>query len=249
MAGQAVKAVAKTAKVYVFPDTNYFLHYIYIQGSEPEDTYFQGLDRQLPDDRIIVSALNFAASISEPVVLITGDTNVRVKARARRLEAPVIPEAWQLSEEQDDLEREVAKLKQQVTALEQREPQLDVTLVIKGKAGGSTAMQRRAVREPTFQEYEQRSRALLAKQPVDPVASFMRMQNRREGLRTAIQEEARWRTYLKNVYDYEDARARSCDLIPKVVNTGATSAEGIAIEIMFPTIFTVGERTDLPSWP
>lgn len=234
------------------PDTDLLFHSklsIHILGSEPDDAYFQGLDRQIPDDRIVASTLNFKAQTSDPVVLISGDTNVRVKARARGLQVPVIPEAWHLSEEPDDLEREVDQLKQQVAALEQREPQLGLTLAAEKGTGGSLIVYRRAVREPTPQEYEQRGRVLISKQPADPVVSYIRMQNQAEESRAAVREQAKWRAYLRDVYAYEDTRSRSCDLIPTVMNNGTTAAEDVAIELIFPDDFIVGERTDLPGLP
>ncbi len=225
--------------------------YVRVESNEAADAYFQGLDRHIPDDRIVAAALSLAAQVSDPVSIVTGDTMVRVKAGARGLPTPKIPEAWRLADEPDETEQELAKLKRQVAALEQREPRLQVALAVKGQAGADAALsvKRRAVREPSPEEVERRASPLAARQPVDSATAFLHLQEPRERLRASIRREAEWSAYVREVYAYEDERARSHILIPTVSNSGTAAARDVSVEIMFPDGFVVREPGGLPRAP
>lgn len=96
-----------------------------IEGREPTEFLADGLDPNVPDDRLIASALMLAAE-GNTVAIYTDDTLLHAKARGRPIQMLFPPESDRLKEEPDPLRKENAKLRRDIESYRARQPRLSI---------------------------------------------------------------------------------------------------------------------------
>ena len=104
--------------------------------AEPGDAVFaqHRLDRHVADDRLLASLLSFdGAAPGDRVLVLTGDSGLRVKARARPIEVAMPDESLESPAEPDDVERELEKTRRELAEFKGAAPDLRLTF-----AGGDT---------------------------------------------------------------------------------------------------------------
>ena len=103
-----------------------FLHFI---GHEPKDFKSHSLSRDIADDNLIASALDYHLqhNLDQPVFIVTDDLGIKIKVAAREsIEIIKLSDEHRLKVEPDKLEAENTKLRQRVALLESRIPKLSV---------------------------------------------------------------------------------------------------------------------------
>ncbi len=104
--------------------------------AEPADALFaeHRLDARTSDDRLLASYVEFRVEHgADRVVILSADSGLSVKARSRRFEILAPADALELSEEPDDVERELEKARRELNELKGAAPDLILRF-----AGGST---------------------------------------------------------------------------------------------------------------
>ena len=95
--------------------------------SQPDPELADSLDYSRPDDQIIGCLNRFAKDHPDlDVRLLTHDTGPMMTARGLGLSVAPIRNEWLLPPENNDEEREVARLKQEIAQLKNAEPQFDI---------------------------------------------------------------------------------------------------------------------------
>jgi hypothetical protein len=100
-------------------------------ATEPGRATFEtnNLQPDVPDDRLLAALIEFRAQLtSGGVVLVTDDTNLRVKARARSVRVTKPDDALRLPDEPDEAERKLAAANRELAALKSAQPELRATL-------------------------------------------------------------------------------------------------------------------------
>ena len=100
-------------------------------ADEPDQALFEGqrLQSDIPDDRLLATLMGFRAGLSTgDVVLVTDDTPLRVKARARNINVKAPDASLALPDEPDETERELAAAKRELAILKNAQPKLRATL-------------------------------------------------------------------------------------------------------------------------
>jgi hypothetical protein len=96
-------------------------------AAEPVDAVFaqHRLDPHINDDRLLASVLSFeGAAPGDRVFVLTGDSGLRVKGRARQIEVAVPDESLELPDEPDDVERDLQKAQRDLAELRNAAPEL-----------------------------------------------------------------------------------------------------------------------------
>ena len=130
------RAIATGEKEYelikeVQPQVKLFLE----SPSRPDPELASSLDYGRPDDEIIGCLHRFAKDHPDFYVrLLTHDTGPMMTARGLGLSVSPIRNEWVLPPENNDEEREVARLRQEVAQLKKAEPQFDIKCIDAGGA-------------------------------------------------------------------------------------------------------------------
>lgn len=128
----------------------------------PDMTEYPDLETSDADDRIIVTAKTLTREVSSPVVLLSDDLNLRVKARVIGLTAPDVaelPVPLMLPDEPTEAEREIRQLKSKLQAYERAQPDLSIVLETSGVEASSHVASYQGIRQPTDAEIKARVRA------------------------------------------------------------------------------------------
>jgi hypothetical protein len=115
--------------------------------TEPPDAVFaqHRLDPHVADDRLLASLLSFdGATAGDRLLVLTGDSGLRVKARARQIEVVAPDDSLKNPAEPDDVERELEKMRRELAEFNAAAPQLSLAFANGDSHGQFTA---RLVRE------------------------------------------------------------------------------------------------------
>lgn len=96
-----------------------------IEGREPTKFLADGLDPNVPDDRLIASALMLVAE-GNSVAIYTDDTLLHAKAQGRPIQMLFPPESDRLKEEPDPLRKENEELRRDIESYRARQPRLSI---------------------------------------------------------------------------------------------------------------------------
>lgn len=188
-----------------------------------------GLDLDRPDDCHVAAVLEFQASENQTVRVVTGDTGMRLAARAHGLIA-LAPSGERLELEPDEAEAEVRKLRSELVRIQSRLP----NLLLRFAEGGSV----RAVRlrdvplEPrhVLEARADRQRSLLRSQnPVNfvQVVDLQQREREIEQLGLLNRKEQRFGVTFR------------LDVV--LQNEGSALADDIHVTLTFPARMTVSE--------
>ena len=111
-------------------------------AAEPADAGFaqHRLDAHVADDRLLASLLSFDCSApGDRVLVLTGDSGLRVKARARQIEVAVPDEALESPAEPDDVERDLERSRRELAEFKSAAPDLRLTFANGESHGHFTA--------------------------------------------------------------------------------------------------------------
>lgn len=90
-----------------------------------------GLNPVIADDAILLEVIQFSEfqDTCGGVSLLTGDVSLAVKAERYKLDCLEVPSHWLLPRESDPRDRELRELREQVAALQERDPRIELSLV------------------------------------------------------------------------------------------------------------------------
>jgi hypothetical protein len=103
-------------------------------NSKVADFTALNLDPNSQDDRLLSSILSFRAENTDlPVILVTADLGLRLKAKYYQIEAICLPDELKLPSELDQSEKRIKELEREVLELKRRTP--DLKLCFSGGSG------------------------------------------------------------------------------------------------------------------
>lgn len=225
---------------------------------EPAPRFFaDGLDPAVPDDRIIASVLERAAS-GQAVAVATDDTTLSLKVRARDIRWIEVPEDCRLKEEPDPLEAENARLRRENRELAHRLPKpvllwtedqenKELTITLGAPEGDPP---------PKPNQMRRLHRPLpLRKGPtsVDPWARFtlgMLTDDEINAHNKALVEfYTRYEQYYAAEMEWRDRSRRVLGLDFTVSNQGTSSANDVTVTVAFPERLTLIDPKKQPPRP
>jgi len=98
-------------------------------SSEPSiDWEKEGLSSQIPDDRIVVSILEQKNNF-ENIILVTSDIGLTLKASNKGIKCISLPDEYRLNIKKDKKQKEIEKLRDKITVLENKLPVLKLKIL------------------------------------------------------------------------------------------------------------------------
>lgn len=214
------------------------------------------LSREIADDHLIASALDWAARTGHPVAVATDDSGLALKLRNRPI-CRIVPDEVARLGDAVDLERaEIADLRRELEREKNRRPRLELQF---GGGGTKTSVEPDEIEPPPAIEQ------IRAEYPEITFDEYMALDDRTNpGVRTYSKEPVDEYNKALNIYygEYEDylarfadwaeleARTVAIDLI--LANLGSSPASNIDIHLSFPKnveIFSEEETDNEPGGP
>lgn len=225
--------------------------------NEPKiDWNASGLDFSIANDRIIATILCQTYQNKEQSILITNDTGLRLKARAKGIKYYRLPEELRLPLVKSEEEKEIIKLKRELEKYRNKIPELSLALftqqgptelikftlqgignfnATEAKARAQTIGKRLAYNEKTPEgiiKFNQPSENEIARYKHD--------------LEVYIKE---YEKFLGDTWKYETFRARTVEITFILLNKGNCPGEDIDVFCHLPDGLEVFEKNDLPEEP
>lgn len=218
-----------------------------------------GLSESSSDDRLLAEVMLLQQETGDAVCLITDDTGLWLKARARSIQVRRPPVEW-LLQETDERDRRIKLLEAELGQFKQRQPYLELRIVGANEVTGvkHVELDLRHVKplEPDVIEArvrrreEELRRAVQPEVPLGPVAVFKvppaRLKQYEEELREYLDEYAR---YLRARNSYLIAMAVTVRIGFILSNSGGAPADDIEVILHFPDYLRVLDPDDLPPEP
>ena len=223
------------------------------------------LAREIADDHLIASLINYPVSSSDTKFVATGDLGLEVKLRNRGINVLLLPESARLPDEPDALEREVVELRRKLHL--QREPVLGLTfgneetrsaVELKRPTAGAAVLSLESVRrehprisETASEEPDNnnslasqilRSRDLLERTWVSPE----RIKLYNDNLDAFF---AAYEKFLSELSRWRESMALTFEASLVLSNSGTAPATDIDITVVFPEELALIEEAELPPRP
>ena len=131
---------------------------IAILTDSPDMSRYSGLQPAVQDDQLLASLLNFRETHSdcapEDVILVSDDSGLLIKARARAIPTKRLSEDLRLPDEPSREQQELRRLEREVAALKEREPALKLAFSQEGQATESLMIDLALVEPPSDDQIE-----------------------------------------------------------------------------------------------
>jgi hypothetical protein len=221
---------------------------VFLRSEPILDFSIYHLTREVPDDYLIASAIEFARENSlslEQAVVITADLGLELKVGGQsQIVACPMPDSLRLPDEPDADERQITALQDQVKNLSAQLPDLKLEL-LRRFDGSETDMATVYWRDVSLTEEEldahvneeKKKNPYLCANPIPPPGYLFR----RSDLRLLQQFNdylngyfALYRTYLKRSEETENWRSKTRALVFVLRNDGGISATDIRVTLKFP---------------
>lgn len=218
-----------------------------------------GLHESSNDDRLIAEILMLRQETADTICLVAADTGLWLKAQARGIEARQPLEDWRLREEDErdrrirTLEEELARLKQRLPALRLRLAGADADTGVKRvefDLSATRGLSKEEIRE-RVQEKERELRQVASK--YRQVAGLLlggvpptELERYERELKEFL---GAYESYLLKLDEYRRSMALTARIGFVLSNTGNAPADDIDVILHFPDGFDVLDVEDLPEPP
>ena len=205
--------------------------------AEPREV--DGLDMKVADDRILASAVELRDQL--PVVIVTGDTTMRLKADALGFQVVAVPDTFCIRD--DEKPKQVVAPRALLRAALFDSEGHDLSGRMSTRVGLSAAH--------LLGDAEQMLRAAHAS-----VQSAVRgVYGRERRLLTSLDEDLEptaesWEYYVKQLRDYDRQYEHTVEVTIGVLNEGTAPADDVLVEFQFPpNVYVHDSRPRLPARP
>jgi hypothetical protein len=234
---------------------------------EPQiDFAVHNLSRDISDDHLIASVLDYMAGLGDPVYVATGDIGVKGKLKFRQIDVLWLPDSLRRPTELDPIEQENKTLRAENTKLKNRIPKLSVTFPDGAPFQEVCIEGRRDLGVPSLEEIKrghplakpaEDSAAALILQSAPMVAGWARWQKLLaiSADRVKDYDEALnnyyggYEKYLRDLENYQEQRRLSVQIGVVIANTGTAPATCIRLTLTFPEDVKVATVDDAPQEP
>lgn len=220
---------------------------VWVRVLPHEPTIRQGFDPNVRDDRIINSILDFKASGSQRVLLISRDLMIRIKAGSNGIDKIPMPDAIELKAELDETERELEATRKELDRLRNRVPRISLRLLQGGLPVDHMQVRLRMPRVRTTDEIEREvlnERQKCAHLLTLPFSSVLAP--RRERLQPHLDA---FRTYVEALETSVRERWRRVPIHLQLRNEGTVLSERTEIDLEVVAPFEFGPFKTGPVLP
>ncbi len=213
------------------------------------------LSKDVPDDRLLASAIEFAGEkniLDRSVMVATGDLGLELKIKGQDLLNPLLlPQELRLADELDPEETKIKELTTELQRIRSSIPELNLSF-----AGGavSTEIALEPPVELNMEKVEEgiadlkRKHPLLGGPPPDPLSLLSALAgltgSELEYNSELVAYYGAYRGYYDEVLKYLNRQNLSTDLDFLLHNSGGAPADDIDIELHFPDGFAVLDAAD-----
>jgi len=129
-------------------------------SSEPSiDWEKEELSSQIPDDRIIASILEQKNNLKN-IILVTSDIGLTLKANAKGIKCISLPDEYRLNIKKDKKQKEIEKLRNKITILENRFPVLKLKILADNEPADFIEITLNQITAPSENELAEKSKII-----------------------------------------------------------------------------------------
>lgn len=226
-------------------------------SSEPSINWEkEGLSAQIPDDRIIASILEQKNNFKN-IILVTSDIGLKLKANMKGIKCISLPDEYRLNIKKDKRQKEIEKLRNKITILENRLPVLKLKILADNEPADFIEITLNQITAPSEDELAEKLRVIKDELKYKPSQKFgiltdlllypkYEIERYEKDLDKYIEEMLK---YYKKEYKFKELQSRLIELKFVIINNGNQPAEDIDIFIHFPDGFVMFPEDKLPQKP
>ena len=206
----------------------------------------QGLDPRIADDRIIAAVLSKSTEKGD-VILVTSDLGMKLKAESKKIRLHLLPDKLLLESTKGAEQKEITKLREEVSRLIDRLPVLVIKLTVKDEITdvGRFCLQKILPLSPEDVgnqlseirkklQYSPLDRKLVSVLGRSALPSESEIKHYKNAADKYIEL---FPAYLQKKWDYDEMRSRSIEFCFVLVNEGTVPAKDIDVRLNFPDGF------------
>lgn len=227
-------------------------------SSEPSiDWEKEGLSSQTPDDRIIASILEQKNNLKN-IILVTSDIGLTLKASNKGIKYISLPDEYRLNIKKNKEQKEIEKLRNKITVLENRLPVLKLKILTDNDPADFIKITLNQITAPSEDELAEKLKVIKDELKFKPssntfaifidLLSYPKVEIERyeKDLDKYIKEMLK---YYKKEYKFKKLQSRLIELKFIIINNGNLPAEDIDIFMHFPDGFVMFSEDELPKKP
>jgi len=227
-------------------------------SSEPSiDWEKEGLSSQIPDDRIIASILEQKNNFKN-IILVSSDIGLTLKASNKGIKCISLPDEYRLNIKKDKKQKEIEKLRDKITVLENRLPVLKLKILADNEPADFIKITLNQITAPSEDELTEKLEVIKDELKYKPssntfeifidLLSYPKVEIERyeKDLDKYIEEMLK---YYKKEYKFKELQSRLIELKFIIINNGNLPAEDIDIFMHFPDGFVMFSEDELPKKP
>jgi len=233
------------------------LDLMFISNEPSIDWEKEGLSTQIPDDRIIASILEQKNNFKN-IILITSDIGLILKAKMKGIKCISLPDEYQLNIKKDKKQKEIEKLRNRITFLENRLPVLKLKILADNEPADFIKITLNQITAPSEDELTEKLKVIKdelkykssskTSDIFTDLLSYPKYEIERyeKDLDKYIEEMLK---YYKKEYKFKELQSRLIELKFIIINNGNLPAEDIDIFMHFPDGFVMFSEDELPKKP
>jgi len=227
-------------------------------SSEPSiDWEKEGLSSQIADDRIIASILGQKNNFKN-IILVTSDIGLTLKASNKGIKCISLPDEYRLNIKKDKKQKEIEKLRNKITVLENRLPVLKLKILADNEPADFIKITLNQIAAPSEDELNRKLKAIRHELQFKPSSKNLgifsdlllytkdEIERYEEDLNEYIKEMYK---YYQEEYKFREIQSRLIELKFVIINVGNQPAEDIEIFTNFPDGFVMFSEDELPKKP
>jgi len=233
------------------------LDLMFISNEPSIDWKKEGLSAQIPDDRIIASILGQKNNFKN-IILVTSDIGLTLKASNKGIKCISLPDEYRLNIKKDKKQKEIEKLRNKITVLENRLPILKLKILADNEPANFIKVTLNQITAPSEDELAEKSKVIkneLKYKPSPKTSDIftdllpypkVEIERYEKDLDKYIEEMLK---YYKKEYKFKELQSRIIKLKFVIINSGNLPAEDIDIFMHFPDGFVMFSEDELPKKP
>jgi len=233
------------------------LDLMFISKEPSIDWEKKGLSAQIPDDRIIASILGQKNNFKN-IILVTSDIGLTLKASNKGIKCISLPDEYRLNIKKDKKQKEIEKLRNKITVLENRLPILKLKILADNEPANFIKITLNQITAPSEDELAEKFKVIKDELKYKPssntfeiftdLLSYPKVEIERyeKDLDKYIEEMLK---YYKKEYKFKEIQSRLIELKFLIINEGNQPAEDIEIFMNFPDGFKMFSEDGIPRKP
>jgi len=218
-----------------------------------------GLSRDIPDDRLLAAAIEFASEMAldrNSVLVSTADLGLQLKAQSQELVSPLpLPDNIRLPDDVDEETKVIRELQTKLSRLESACPRLRLAPLGNGSYAVLKIGPRLARTEAELEERFAQERArlpFLAESPSNPSywSLILTLPEKVKDYNKDLEKYfAKFESWIRKRFEISEWRRLTPALSLGIENDGGTPADDIEIEVHLPDGFEVVDVGQIKKYP